>query len=169
MANFHYTRKRSISMKQFILEFGVNFSEHMKKKLMELESRSFLIRKDVSNRFDLKHVEHIEYEHSTGVDGVMLKEHVYGQFEVNEDVLYLSESCEESTKVIQAPIVSKIYNSLESDGAIFSDGRNLKRIGDNNIDYVVDSTLSVCPKVSQKYLDIINGMVARADNKKLKF
>ena len=169
MANFHYTKKRSISMMQFILEFGMNFSEHMKKRLMELESRSFLIRKDAINRFDLKHVEHIEYEHDCGMDRTVLKEYVYGQFEVNEDVLYFSQSCEETAKVMQAPIVSKIYNSLESDGAIFSDGRNLKRIGDNNIDYVVDSTLSVCPKVSQKYLDIINGMVARADNKKLKF
>jgi hypothetical protein len=156
-------------MKQFILEFGVNFSEHMKKKLMELESRSYLIRKEVSNRFDLKHVEHIEYEHSRDIDSTVLKEYVYGQFEVNEDILYFSQSCEETTKVMQAPIVSKIYDSLESDGAILSDGRNMKRIGDGNIDYIVDSTLAACPKVSQKYLDIIEGMVSRANNKNIKF
>lgn len=167
MANLHYTKKRSISMKQFITEFGMNFSEHMKKKLMELESRSFLTRKEVSNRFDLKHVEHLEYEHTCSLNNTVLKEYVYGQFEVNEDILYFSQNCQESAKVMQSPIVSKIYDSLGCEGAILNDGRNLKRIGDNNIDYIVDSTLSVCPKVSQKYLDITAAMVSRANNKRL--
>lgn len=168
MANFHYTKKRTISMNQFILEFGTNFSDHMKKRLMELESRSFLIRKEASNTFDLKHVEHVEYEYTGDSSKTVLKEYIYGQFEVNEDILYFSESCEESAKVMQSPIVSTIYNSLDSDGAIFNDGRNLKIVGDNNIDYIVDCTLSVCPPVSQKYLDIIHGMVARANRKNLK-
>ncbi|MDP4090293.1 MAG: hypothetical protein Q8930_13605 [Bacillota bacterium] len=166
MANIHYTKKRSISMEQFIQEFGTNFSEHMKKRLMELESRSYLVRKEVSNRFDLKHVEHIEYE--CGQENTVLKEYIYGQFEVDKDILYFSESCEESTKSMQAPIVSTIYDSLNCEGVIFSNGRNLKIVGDNNIDYVVDSTLSACPQVSQRYLDIIHGMAARAVRKKLK-
>lgn len=155
-------------MKQFILEFGINFSEHMKKRLMELESRSFLIRNEASNRFDLKHVEHIEYEHTCRLGNTVLKEYVYGQFEVKEDTLYFSQSCQESAKVMQSPIVSTIFDSLESDGAILNDGQNMKKVGDNNIDYIVDSTLAACPNVSQKYLDIIEGMATRANNKRLK-
>jgi hypothetical protein len=156
----------AMALKQFISEFGEAFPKNMKEKLMELESRSFLTRKESRNRFDLKHVEHIEYQCATNALETVKKEYSYGQFEVNDGVLYFSETCLESNQVMQSPIVDKIYNSLNDEGSIFNNGRNLKRIDDKNIGYVIDSILSVCPKVSQSYLDIVNGMVSRAENKR---
>jgi hypothetical protein len=38
---------------------------------------------------------------------------------------------------------------------------NLRRLDGDNIDFVVDSILSSCLPVSQAYMDIIQGMVAR--------
>jgi hypothetical protein len=159
-------KNSAMALKQFISEFGEAFSNDMKEKLMELESRSFLTRKEFGNRFDLKHVEHIEYECATNALETVKKEYSYGQFEVNEGVLYFSEFCLVGDRVMQSPIVDKIYDSLNDEGTIFNNGRNLKKIDDENIAYVIDNILSVCPKVSQSYLDIVNGMVSRADNKR---
>lgn len=161
-------RKSSISMQQFITELGENFSEHMKEKLMELDSRSFLTRKDVSHRVDLKHVEHIQYEcvsNSEDKSAAKRKEYSYAQFAVVDGVLYFSERCLESDSVKQSPIVEVIYDSLGSEGMISDNGVNLKKIGNDNIDYVVDNILTGCPQVSQTYLDIIRGMVSRSGNK----
>ena len=157
-----YKVKSAMSLKQFIAEFGGEFSEPMKEKLMELESRSFLTRKDISNRFDLKHVEHIQFKSSADSK---LKEYAYGQFEVNDGILYFSENCLENTEVMQSPTVASIYSSLKSDNTMYNNGRNLKKIDENNIHFVVDSILETCPEVSQGYLDIIEGMAARANNK----
>lgn len=159
-------KNSAMALKQFISEFGEAFSKNMKDKLMELESRSFLTRKESHNRFDLKHVEHIEYQCATDTLETVKKEYSYGQFEVNDGVLYFSEICLESKQVMQSPIVDKIYSSLNDEGTIFNNGRNLKRIDDKNIGYVIDSILSVCPKVSQSYIDTVNGMVSRAEDKK---
>jgi hypothetical protein len=168
MAKPGYKTKSSMSMKQFISEFGDKFSEHMKAKLMELESRSFLTRKEFNNRFDLKHVEHIQYECEYNFDNalnVKQKEYSYAQFEVNDGVLYFSESCCENNLVMQSPMVSIIYNSISSDNIIVNNGSNLKRMDDKNIDYIVDSILESCPEVSKAYLEIIKGMVQRSNSK----
>jgi hypothetical protein len=169
MAYQGYRKNSPMALKQFISEFGANFTEYMKDKLMELESRSFLTRKDVRSRFDLKHVEHIQYEcdcDSQDYSQMPKKEYSYGQFEVIDDILYFSEICLESNQVQQSQMVSTIYNSLNGEGTIFNDGRNLKKVDDKNIDFVVDSILLNCPQVSQSYLDIINGMVSRSDDKR---
>jgi hypothetical protein len=169
MAYQGYKKNSSMALKQFISEFGGTFSKHMKEKLLELESRSFLTRKEINNRFDLKHVEHIEYEctrNAENVLGALKKEYSYGQFEVIEGVLYFSEVCLENDQVMQSPMVDKIYHSLNSEDTIFNNGRNLKKVDDKNIGYVVDSILSECPNVSQAYLDIVKGMVSRSNNKK---
>lgn len=79
--------------------------------------------------------------------------------------LYFSESCLENNKIMQSDIVNSIYNDLDCEGLAFDEGRNLKRLDDNNIDFVIDSILSSCPQVSQAYLDIVKGMVSRSDNK----
>jgi hypothetical protein len=167
---YHGHKKNSpMALKQFIAEFGSDFSKNMKEKLMELESRAFLTRKEVHNRFDLKHVEHIEYECAFDIDSAskkVKKEYSYGQFEVNEGVLYFSELCLESDGVMQSPIVDKIYRYLGDEDTIFNNGRSLKKVDDKNISYVVDSILSVCPTVSQNYLDIVKEMVSRSDNKR---
>jgi hypothetical protein len=153
-----------MSINQFIEEFGENFSDHMKKKLMELESRSFLTRKENFNVFEIKHVEHIQYDCIDDPDNDInqsKKEYVYGQFVVIEGILYFSEECFETNEIIQSPQVSTIYNSLNSEGMILEEGKKLKRIDDSNIDFIIDSILASCPQVSQAYLDIIKGMVSR--------
>jgi hypothetical protein len=163
-----YKVKSSMSLKQFIAEFGGDFSDRMKEKLLELESRSYLTRKDISTRFDLKHVEHIKFNSATDSkhgEGTTQKEYAYGQFEVNDGMLYFSENCLENNEVIQSPKLAEIYASLRSEDTIFSNGRYLKKLDDNNIQYVVDNILSICPEVSQSYLDIIQGMESRASNK----
>jgi hypothetical protein len=167
MAYQGYKKNSSMALNQFISEFGGNFSEFMKEKLMELDSRSFLTRKEVRSRFDLKHVEHIEYDCDTTDSSNMLKkEYSYGQFEVIDDTLYFSEVCLESNQVMQSPMVNTIYNSLNADGSIFNDGRNLKKVDDKNIGYIIDIILSACPQVSQAYLDIVKGMVSRSNDKR---
>lgn len=168
MFNKNYARKSNISMKMFIKEFGENFTGHMKERLMDLEVRCFLTRKDIAYRFDLKHVEHLQYEcasDSEDSSAVSSKEYAYGQFVVIEGKLYFAESCLESKDIMQSPMVSTIYNALDSEGSIFDEGRNLKILNDKNIDFVVDSILSSCPEVSEAYLDIVKGMISRANNK----
>jgi hypothetical protein len=164
-----YKRKNSISIKTFIEEFGEGFSEHVKEKLMELDSRSFLTRKEFENRLDIKHVEHLKYDSSNGLmdsdSTKSTKEYAYGEFEVVEGDLYLSEKCLESKEFIEAPGVGNMYNELDSHDMIEDNGRNLKKLNENNIDYVVDTILSICPEVSQKYLDIVKGMVERSNNR----
>ena len=143
----NYNMKKTISMKKFIAELGESFSDHMKKRLLELEVRCVLTRKEDNNILDIKHVEH------TKQDG---KEFVYGQFVVVEGVLYFSESHMESDEVMISPIVSTIYNTLESETITTDDGNIVKKVDDSNIDYVLDQILSVCPPVSQAYLDIMS-------------
>lgn len=158
----NYNRKNTISVKMFISEFGENFSKHLKKRLMELEVRCLLTRKEFPYLLDLKHVEHLKYQCNSED---CQKEYAYAQFAVIDGELYFSESCLENDKIMQSPIVSTIYNSLNSEGMILHEGINLKRIDDSNIDYVLDNILSSCPDVSQSYLDIVKGMVSRANYK----
>lgn len=161
----NYNLKKTISMKKFISEFGENFSQHMKKRLLELEVRSVLTRKENEYRLDLKHVEHTKYPCNLGFEGddTTEKEYAYGQFVVVDGTLYFSEKCEENEKVMESPIVDTIFNSLSSKGIIFDLDIRSKVIDDNNIDYLIDTLLTEFPKVSQKYLDIVKGMVYRAE------
>lgn len=157
----NYRIKKTISMKQFISEFGENFSQHMKKRLLELEIRCVLTRKDDIYRLDLKHVEHIQHECvAENNSDTCEKEYVYGQFVSLNGILYFSEKCIESATVMQAPIVTEIYNSLNNDGMILDGDINLKQVDDTNIDYIIDTILTVCPQVSQKYLDIVKQMTS---------
>lgn len=159
-----YNMKKTISMKQFITELGENFSEHMKVKLKELGSRCVLTRKEDNYRLNLKHIEHTMHECAvtSGDDSSSLKkEYVYGQFVVQEDVLYFSEKCTESNDAIEAPIVSTIYNSLNTEKVVI-DELNAKLVDDSNIDYIIDTVLSVCPPVSQAHLDMVKGMTYRS-------
>lgn len=164
---FNYNMKNTISVKMFISEFGEKFSKHLKKRLMELEVRCILTRKEVSYLLDLKHVEHLQHECACDDKSLAVckKEYSYAQFAVIEGELYFSESCIENDKIMQSPIISTIFNNLNDEGMIFDEGKKLKRVDDSNIDYVVDSILSSCPQVSQRYLDIVEGMVSRANYK----
>jgi hypothetical protein len=143
----NYNMKKTISMKKFIAELGENFSDHMKKRLLELEVRCVLTRKEENNILDIKHVEHTKQDD---------KEYVFGQFIVVEGVLYFSENHMEDKEVMPSPIVTTIYNSLNSESMTFEDGNTGKIVDDSNIDYILDEILSVCPPVSQAYLDIMS-------------
>lgn len=164
----NHTRKHAVSIKMFITEFGEDFPENVKERLMDLESRCFMTRKEIPYQFDLKHVEHLQYEcdfdeeHSSASG---TKEYAYGQFVVLDGGLYFSERCLENNEIMQSPIVSVIFNALDSDGMIFDEDRNLKRLNEDNIDYVVDSILSTCPQVSQSYMNIIKRIVSLTKNK----
>lgn len=153
-----YNIKKTISMKQFISEFGDSFSDHMKKRLLDLEVRTVLKRTEDINILDLAHVEHPKYNL-----GKSEKEYLYAQFLVEGGILYFSEKCTENNKALTSPIVKTIYDNLDSKGMISTVDNNAKKVDDSNIDYVIDSILSVCPPVSQQYLDIVKGMIARAE------
>jgi len=146
-------------MKRFIVEFGKDFSEHMKKRLLELEVRCVLTRKEDLNRLDLKHVEHIQYD-CEGMTkdnlNICQKELSYGQLIVIEGVLFYSERSEESDTVMPSPIVPTIYNSLNTENIIVNSDDYAKKIDDSNIDYVMDTILTVCPEVSESYLNIMS-------------
>ncbi|MFL0197835.1 hypothetical protein ACJDU8_20020 [Clostridium sp. WILCCON 0269] len=163
----NHNRKSAVSIKMLIREFGEDFSEHVKERLMDLEVRCFLTRKEIPYRFDLKHVEHLQYEIASDEaepSTPCSKEYAYGQFVVLDGILYFSERCLENKDIMQSPMVSIIYNALD-EGIIVNEGSNLKRLNDNNIDFVVDSILSSCPEVSQSYLDIVQGMISRSNKR----
>ncbi len=124
-----YNIKKTISMKQFIIEFGVDFTEHMKNRLLELEIGCVLIRKEENNHLQLKHVQHIKYDcPSESGKCVTQKEYAYGQLIVVEGVLYFAEDCKVSDNVMEAPVVSNIYKSLDSEDMINTEGINAKKL-----------------------------------------
>ena len=87
-----YNIKKTISVKYFISEFGENFTAHMKKRLMELEVRCVLVRKEENYILNLKHVQHTQYRsNKKDPSSVTEKEYAYGQFIVVEGILYFSE------------------------------------------------------------------------------
>ena len=151
-----YKLKKTISINQFISELGESFSDKVKKRLLDVDEVSVLTRNEDSNSFDLKHVEHTKHE-SMDIDGLKAKnkEYCYGCFLVNEGVLYYTDACTKNDQVEVHPIAKEICASLK--------GSDINKvIDDENIDYVIDALLNVCPKVSKKYLDIVNGMISRA-------
>ncbi|MCT8977467.1 hypothetical protein N4T77_12720 [Clostridium sp. CX1] len=154
--------KKTISVKQFISELGEDFSEHMKERLLDLNLRSVLTRKEDYNKVDIKHVEHTMYGSNEDKEQ---KEYSYGQLIVDDGVLYFSEKAMENDYVMQAPVVSTIYSSLGNETTTMDEGVNAKKVDDTNIDYVVDTILGVCPEVSQSYLDIVKEMTSRSDIK----
>jgi hypothetical protein len=162
----NYNVKKTISIKQFISEFGENLSAHAKDRLLDLEVRSVLTRKTFINIVDIKHVEHTLFDFKSE-DGMTTtkKEYTFGQLIAKDGQLYFSESCMQGDEIIASPIVHEIYNKLSSDDIISEEDCCGKKINDDNIDYIIDSILSVCPEVSQRYLDIVSGMTSRADNK----
>lgn len=161
----NYTMKKTISIKQFIIEFGENFSKEMKLRLLELGTRCILTRmKETSYILDLKHVEHIKYDcdSKSGDDSEACQmEYDYGQFIVQEGELYFSKDCAESADAMQAAIVNDIYNLLVTEEIpieeiLIEEDIKAKKVDDSNIDLVVDSILKVCPEVSQAHKDILS-------------
>ncbi|KGK85983.1 MULTISPECIES: hypothetical protein [unclassified Clostridium] len=143
----NYKLKRTISMKQFISEFGESFSDHMKERLLELEVRCVLTRKEEENKLDLKHVEHTKYDS---------KEYAYGQLIANEGELYFSEKCMEGPDVMENPVVDPIYNALKTEEVVINENIKAKKVDDSNIDYIIDNILEVCPQVTDRYLEIMS-------------
>ena len=141
----NYNMKKTIAMKGFIAEFGEIFSEKMKKRLLELEIRTVLTRKEHRNDLDSKNLE---------------KEYTYGQFVITDENLYFSNNCVENEKVMQSPIVNTIYNSLDDEDMLIDEDTTAKKIDDTNIDYVIDTLLTACPEVSQRYLKIVREMLS---------
>jgi 23S rRNA maturation-related 3'-5' exoribonuclease YhaM len=84
------------------------------------------------------------------------KEYVYGLLVVVDDILYFSDKLTDDDNVMLSPVVSTIYNSLSSNDMILYNDNYIKEIDDSNIDYVIDTMLTVFPPVSQKYIDIIS-------------
>jgi len=164
--NRNYKMKKTISVKQFVEEFGETFSEYIKKRLLELEVRSVLTRKEHACVLDIRHVEHLQHEvPCEDNEEVCTKENTFGQFIVTDGKLYFSESCIENDNVMKSHIVSEIYSSLDSDEMICYEGINAKLIDDRNIDYIINAILAECPEVSQSYLDIMSEMNLRAKSK----
>jgi len=75
-----YRMRKTVSMKQFITEFGGDFSKHTKQRLLELGGRCVLTRKDESFILDIRHVEHTKYKCSfeDSIAGPQ-KEYAFGQ------------------------------------------------------------------------------------------
>jgi hypothetical protein len=149
--------RRTISMKQFIAELGGDFSKHTKQRLLELGERCVLTRKDESFILDIRHVEHTKYKCSSeDTSAASQKEYAFGQLIVYEGVLYFSENCLENESIMQVPIVSSIYNSLSSEELMLDGDIKGKKLDDENIDYVIDNILTVCPEVSPEHLAIVS-------------
>lgn len=170
--NRNYKMKKTISVKKFIEEFGETFSEYVKERLLELEVRSVLTRKEHACVLDIRHVEHIKHEVPCGdSEEVCTKEYTFGQFIVVDGKLYFSESCIEDDNVMKSHIVSEIYSNLNSGEMICYEGINAKLIDDENINYIINTILSECPDVSQAYLDIMSEMNlnAKIKSKRISF
>ena len=154
-----YKMKKTLSMKLFVDEFGEKLSKHMKKRLLELGPRCVLTRKEKSYILDIKHVEHGKYQCNTQApDGNELnhKEYAFGQFIIHEGELYFSQSCIENCDIMQAPIVNAVYDALNSTVITLEEDITAKKVDDENIDFIVDSILKVCPEISEEHLAIIS-------------
>jgi len=152
-----YRMKKTVSMKQFITEFGGEFSKHVKQKLLELGARCVLTRKDESFILDLRHVEHTKYNcNPQDSTAEHQKEYAFGQLIAHEGILYFSECCLQNEDIIQVPMVSTVYNSLNSEEITLEGDIKGKKIDDENVDYVIDSLLTVCPEVSPEHLAIVS-------------
>jgi hypothetical protein len=146
-------------MKQFITEFGENFSKHMKQRLLELGARCVLIRNEESYCLDIKHIEHIKYNCDSNLQEELTtckKEYSYGQFIMNKGSIYFSETCSENTDTMQAPVVKMIYDTLDKENLLLDEGANAKKIDDENIDFMIDRILEVCPELSPEHLAILS-------------
>lgn len=155
-------------MNLFITEFGENFSDHIKDRLLELELRCVLTRKEDSNRLDIKHVEHIQHDCFSGFEDDSAssnKEYVYGQLCVRDEELFFSEKCTVENGAEDSPIVRTIYTALKTNPVILDSDTCGKKINDDNIDYIVDTLLTVFPNVSEAYLNMVKGMTSRAKSK----
>ncbi|WP_125153515.1 hypothetical protein [Clostridium rectalis] len=164
----NYKMQKTISMKRFISELGEDFSKDMKERLLELEIRCVLTRKEQKHILDIKHVEHTQYDcpsTSEEPSDTGKKEYAYGRFIVMEGNLYFAESCIQNDTVMQSPVVDKIYSSLDSQCVLCEEDINCKKIDDTNIDFVIDSLLDACPNVSQRYIDIMEDVLSRAESK----
>lgn len=153
-------------MKQFIAEFGESFTEHMKDRLLDLEVRCVLTRNEEENIVDIKHVEHTKYkcgDDSSIGEGKTEKEYSYGQFIILDENLLFSRQTAEGAGIMESPIVDTIYKALTNEEISLEDGSKGKKVDDSNIDFVIDSMLTVCPQVSQSYIDIVQGMIARSN------
>ncbi len=158
MMKRNYNMKKTISIKQFIVEFGQGFSKHMKQRLLEVGTRLILTRKELSYILDLRHIEHLKYDYhndSAKKDTECQKEYTYGQFVVNEGNLYFSENCLENSDIMKNSIVKDIYSSLTTEESTFENDVKAKLVDDNNIDYISDKILEVCPEVSAEHMAII--------------
>ncbi|WP_270474812.1 hypothetical protein [Clostridium cochlearium] len=167
MARKNFRMKKTITMKRFISELGQNFSDKVKSRLLELEIRTVLTRKEVENILDIKHVEHTKYDCPTASKKGSTKgqkEFCYGRFIVIDNDLYFAETCIENESVMKCEIVDTIYNSLTSQQTVYED-ISAKKIDDSNIDYVIDTLLSACPEVSQRYKEIMKEVISRSEDK----
>lgn len=161
----NYKIKKTISMNLFVTELGENFSDHVKDRLLELELRCVLTRKEDFNTLDIKHVEHIQHDCSSGFEDDSAssnKEYAYGQFCVIDDELYFSEKCTIEKGVEESPIVRTIYTALKTNPIILSCDTCGKKVNDDNIDYIIDTLLTVFPNVSEAHLNMVKDMISRA-------
>jgi hypothetical protein len=147
--------KKTVSMKQFITELGGEFSKHIKQRLLELGARCVLTRKDESFILDIKHVEHTKYSPQDGKT-TSQKEYAFGQLIVHEGILYFSDCCLQNDDIMQAPMVSSIYNSLNNEELTLEGDIKGKKVDEDNIDYIIDNILTVCPEVSPEHMAIVS-------------
>ncbi|GAA0727661.1 hypothetical protein GCM10008905_25510 [Clostridium malenominatum] len=158
----NYKMKKTISMKRFLSEFGQDFSDNVKNRLLDLEIRSVLTRDDNSNILDIKHVEHTKYPCPSTLEGATKKsekEYAYGQLVVVDGSLYFTDKCFENEEVMQSPIVDSIYNSLNSEDTLLEGDITGKKVDDSNIDYIIDTLLKACPQVSKEYMEIMKDIL----------
>lgn len=158
MVKKNYKMKKTISMKQFITELGVEFSSPVKERLLELGERCLLNRRDDTHILDLRHIEHLKYECSGSEEeknNTASKEYAYGQLIVKDGVLHFSRSCIENDTIMQIPLVEEIYDCLKEEEVLVDDHISAKRLDETNIDYVIDRILGVCPAVSPEHMAII--------------
>lgn len=153
----NYKLKKTISMRQFVSEFGENLSTKMKKRLLELGPRCILNRKEDTNVLDLKHMEHTKHDNSCN-EGHELqkKEYIYAQFIMKDGAMYFSEKCATGTDAMEAPCVKTIFDTIDGEVIMTEEGINAKRIDDSNIDFVVSNILNICPEVSAEHMAIIS-------------
>jgi hypothetical protein len=66
---------------------------------------------------------------------------------------------------VQEPHIDDIYRSIDSVAVAVIEDSDVKskRVDDNNIDFIADSILALCPPVSQEHLAIVRGMTMRSE------
>lgn len=148
---------RARLMSKFIEDEGYDVSDYQKESLSRLNGVTITSSADHDNRVNILHKEHPPYDTTkrdskTGDIVPCKKEYAYGHIIAKNGKLHLSERVTTNRDVMEHNVVKNVYLSLTSEEICDDiDNRHAKLVTDENVDFIVNRILSVCPATKSGY------------------